>query len=58
MKEIADKWRNKPDAMPQLTKHVTTKTRVKIDGVEEDHGAVKSKDPAEVRNLIDWWLAR
>lgn len=58
LKEIAAKWRDKPDAMVKLTKHVTTLTKVKIDGVEEEHGAVKSKDPAEIRNLLEWVLNR
>ena len=39
-KEIAGKYKDKPDAMAKLTKHITEPSKVKIDGVEEDHGSV------------------
>jgi cytochrome c len=57
-KETAGKLKGKPDAEDRLFKHLTTSPKVKIDGKEEEHKAVKGKDEAEVRNLARWILAR
>ncbi|MDP2366649.1 c-type cytochrome [Rhodoferax sp.] len=57
-KETAAKYRGKADAEAKLTKHVTVPSKVKIDGVEEDHGAAKTRDPEKVRNLVQWILSR
>lgn len=57
-KEIAGKWKPKPDAEQKLTTHITTSPKVKIDGKEEDHEVLKSKDPAEIKNVVQWILSR
>ena len=57
-KEIAAKWKGKADAEPKLTTHVTTSPKVKIEGKEEDHEQLKSKDPADVKNVVQWILSR
>lgn len=57
-KEVAAKHKGKPDAVAKLTKHVTEPSKVEIDGVKEDHGAVKTRDPAKVSNLVEWILSR
>ena len=57
-KEIAVKWKGKSDAMEKLTTHITTGPKVKIDGNEEEHGILKSKDPAEIKNVVEWVLSR
>lgn len=56
-KELSKKWKGKPDAVEKLTTHITTSPMVKIEGKEEEHGALKSKDPAEVKSVIDWVLS-
>jgi cytochrome c len=57
-KEIAGKYRGKPDAVAQLTHHVTSGEKVKFDdGHEENHKVVKTKDPDQIRNLVDWILS-
>ena len=58
LKEIAAKYKGKADAESKLTTHVTTAPKVKIDGKEEDHEALKSKDPGEVKNVVQWILSR
>ncbi|CAB1367699.1 c-type cytochrome [Denitratisoma oestradiolicum] len=58
LKEIAGKWKNKPDAIAKLSTHITTAPKVKIDGKEEDHEVLKSKDPADVKNVVEWVLSR
>lgn len=57
-KEIAAKYKGKPDAAAKLTKHATEPSKVEIDGVKEDHGAVKTRDPDKVKNLVEWILSR
>jgi cytochrome c len=57
-REVAKKYRGKPDAEAKLYKHVTTAPKVKIDGEEEDHQIVKSKNDAEIYNLIRFILSR
>ena len=57
-KEIAKKYKDKPDAVAKLTKHLTESGKVEIDGVKEDHGAVKTRDQAKIDNLVQWILSR
>lgn len=57
-KEIAAKLKSKPDAEAIVTKHITTQPMVKVDGKEEKHEMVKSKDAAEIKNLVQWILSR
>ena len=57
-KETAAKYKTKADAEETLFKHVTTAPKIKIDGKEEEHKVVKSKDEAEIRNLARWILSR
>lgn len=57
-REIAGKYRDKPDAVEKLSHHITSGEKVKFDdGHEEKHKVVKSKDPAEIRNLVEWILS-
>ena len=58
--DVAAKYKGKPvaEAEAKLTHHITSGERVKFeDGHEEDHKVVKSKDPAEIKNLVDWILS-
>lgn len=57
-KETAGKYKGKADAEEKLFKHLTTNPMVKIDGKEEEHTGVKSKNEADVRNLARWILSR
>lgn len=57
-KEIAAKYKGKADAEQKLITHVTTAPTVKIDGKEEEHEMLKSKDPADVKNVVQWILSR
>ena len=57
-KETAAKYKGKADAEAKLIKHVTTGPKVKIDGVEEEHQIVKTKDDAEILNLVRYVLSR
>lgn len=57
-KEVAAKYKGKADAEVKLTKHVTEPSKVKVDGEEEDHGSVKTRDAARIKNLVAWILSR
>ncbi len=57
-KETAGKYKGKADAEQKLTAHVTTSPKVKIDGKEEEHPALKTKDKAEVQNIVQYILSR
>ena len=57
-KKVAEKYKDKPDAEQRLITHITSGEKAKFpDGHEEDHPIVKSKDPAQIKNLIDWILS-
>ncbi len=57
-KEIADKARGKADAEAKITKHITTTPQVEIKGKKEDHEPLKTKDPEEVKAIVQWILSR
>ncbi len=57
-KEVAAKNKGKSDAAQKLTTHLTTNPKVKVDGKEEEHTSLKTKDPAEVKNVVDYILSR
>ncbi len=57
-KETAGKYKGKSDAVTKLTTHITTGPKVKIDGVEEEHQIVKTKDSAEINNRVQYILSR
>ena len=57
--KIAAKYKGKPDAEQKIMKNITTGPKVKLeDGTEEDHKIIDTKDPKELKNLIDWILSR
>ncbi len=57
--DVAAKYKGKPNAVERLTQHITTGEKAKFDdGHEEDHAIVKSKDPAQIKNLVEWILAQ
>lgn len=57
-KKTAAKYKGKPDAAAALAKHLTTGPMVKIDGKEERHDMLKSKDDREIKNVVAYILSR
>ncbi len=57
-KETAAKYKGKPDAEQQLYTHLTTNPKVKVDDKEELHDNLKTKNEAEVRNVVKYILSR
>ena len=58
LKEISKKYAGKADAEAKILHHITAGEKVKMeDGTEEDHKVIKTKDKAEINNLIGWILS-
>ena len=57
-KKTAAKYKGKADAEAAVTKHITTGPTVKVDGKEERHEIIKSKDDREIKNAIAYILSR
>lgn len=57
-KEVALEYRDDPEAEQKLFLHVTSKPTIEVDGVEEEHPAIKSKDEGQIRNAVRWILSR
>jgi cytochrome c len=56
---IAAKYKGKADAEAKLIDSVTKSPKIKLaDGSEDEHKAVTTKDPAQVKNLVQWILAQ
>ncbi|MBI3547159.1 MAG: c-type cytochrome [Gammaproteobacteria bacterium] len=56
--KIAGKYRGKSDAEARLITHITTGEKAKFpDGHEEDHKIIKTKDMAQIKNLVNWILS-
>jgi len=56
-KETAAKYKGKPDGEKRLFTHLTTNPKVKVDGNEELHDNLKTKNEAEIRNVVKWILS-
>lgn len=57
-KETSAKYKGKTDAEQKLYIHLTTNPKVKVDGKEEEHDSLKTKNEAEIRNVVNWILSR
>jgi cytochrome c len=57
-KGVAAKYKGKADAEQKIVAHITTQPKIKVDGKEETHDAVKSKNPADAKNVAQWILSR
>lgn len=56
--ETAAKYKGKADSEEKLYKHLTTSPMVEVDGRKEEHAGPKTKDEAEIRNLVKYILAQ
>jgi cytochrome c len=58
LKEISAKYKGKADSEAKILHHLTSGEKVKLDdGTEEEHKMIKSKDKAEISNMINWILS-
>lgn len=60
--KVAEKYRGRADAEEKLVYHLTSGEKAKFhDGHEEEHKIVKTSpanDPEQIKNLVQWILAR
>jgi cytochrome c len=57
--KIAAKYKGKGDAVTVVTDQITKAPKVKFaDGSEDTHDVVESKDPAAIKNLVEYILAQ
>ena len=57
-KATAAKYKDKADAQAALFKHLTTNPKIKVDGNEEMHDSLKTKNEGEIKNVIAYILSR
>lgn len=58
-KKIAAKYKGKPDGEEKAIKNITTGQKVKLeDGTEEEHKIINTKDPAAIKNIVNWILSQ
>ncbi|MCX7165297.1 MAG: cytochrome C [Rhodocyclales bacterium] len=57
-KRVAARLKTKPDAVETLVEHITTGPMIQLpDGTDEKHKIIDTKDPGELRNLVQWILS-
>ena len=57
-RDTAAKYRGKADAEAKLVAFLTTNPKVKIDGRDESHDSLKTRNDADVRDVVRWILSR
>ncbi len=61
MKEIADKYRGKPEGQEKAIKNMTEAMEVELrpkgSGKKEKHKVISTKKPEELKNMADWYLS-
>jgi cytochrome c len=57
-RETAAKYKGKPDAAATLYQHLTGNPKIKVDGKEELHDALKTKNDADIKNVVAYILSR
>jgi cytochrome c len=57
-KSVAEKYKGKADAEKTLYTHLTTNPTIRVDGKEERHESLKTKNDAEIKNVIQFVLSR
>jgi len=57
-RDVAAKYKGRSDAEQRLITHITTGEKAKFpDGHEEEHKIIKTKDQAEIKNVVGWILS-
>jgi cytochrome c len=56
-KSIAAKYKGQADAANKLFTHLTSNPKIKVDGKDETHEAPKTKNEADIKNLVAWILS-
>jgi len=57
-KKIAEKYKGQADAQQKLVAFLSKESKVKVNGKEETHKALDSKNESDIRNVVGWILTR
>jgi cytochrome c len=57
LQKMAEEYKGKPDGEEHIITQITTGPMVEIDGEKEEHKIIKTKDPAQLKNLAQWILS-
>jgi cytochrome c len=57
-RDTAAKYKGKADAEAKLVAFLTTNPKVKVDGRDESHDSLKTKNDADVKDVVRWVLSR
>ena len=57
-RDTAAKHKGKADAEAKLVAFLTTNPKVKVEGREESHDSLKTKNDADVKDVVRWILSR
>lgn len=57
-RDVAAKYKGQADAEKKIVAFISTNAKIKVDGKEEEHDALKTKNEAEVQNVAKWILTR
>jgi len=57
-KETAAKYKGKSEGEQKIVTHLTTNPKIKVDGNEEEHVNLKTKNEADVQNVAQWILSQ
>ena len=57
-KKTAAKYKGQADAAAKLQTHLMSGPTIKVDGKEERHDIIKSKDDREIKNAVAYILSR
>jgi len=56
--ETAKKYKGKPDGEQKVYTHLTTNPKVEIDGKKEEHDSLKTKNDADIKDVVKFILSR
>ena len=56
--KVAATYKGNAGAEDKLSKFLSAGGKIKVDGADEDHKALDTKDAKEVKNLVQWILSR
>lgn len=57
-KETAAKYKGKADGPEKVYTHLTTNPKVEVDGKKEEHDNLKTKNDADIKDVVKYILSR
>lgn len=57
-KETSAKYKGKADGPQKVYTHLTTNPEVEVDGKKEKHDNLKTKNDADIKDVVKWILSR